>query len=249
MSLTSENLNQLALEPFSAGRAAGRLIFDFGVMASLLKPEVLQYPFLDFGAGTAWVSEFIARMGFKTVSFDIHGDLKACIEARLACDKRLDRDLMSFTHGDGHNMPFESNSFGHFLCYDTVHHMHDYRKVFSEFFRVLRPQGRGIFVEPGARHSTSPETISFVAEMKKQDPTWIERDVVLDEMDAIARESGFKNGITIVPIPHPLAFQTYSLDQWLAFREGDKLQRLRFTDQLAELGYWDRVVFFVDKSV
>ena len=38
-------------------------------------------------------------------------------------------------------------------------------------------------VEPGARHSTSPETIAFVEAQKKHDPNWIERDVVLEEID------------------------------------------------------------------
>jgi ubiquinone/menaquinone biosynthesis C-methylase UbiE len=54
-------------------------------------------------------------------------------------------------------MPFESGMFGHLLCYDTVHHMHDYPKVFAEFFRVLRPGGRGVFVEPGAAIAPRPK--------------------------------------------------------------------------------------------
>ena len=50
-------------------------------------------------------------------------------------------------------MPFESDTFGHLLCYDTLHHMHDYPKVFVEFFRVLREGGRGILSNPG--HGTA----------------------------------------------------------------------------------------------
>lgn len=34
---------------------------------------------------------------------------------------------------------------------------------------------------------------------------------------------------------------------WLWFGEGDALERLRLTDQLASLNYWDRVIFYVDK--
>lgn len=128
-------------EPFTAGRAAPRLLFDFGVMASLLKPSVLDQPVLDFGAGTGWVSEFVARMGLQTVAFDIHGDLQACLEGRAKADNRIDPGLMSFAHGDGHATLFEPGAFGHLLCYDTLHHMHDYPKVFAEFFRVLRGGG------------------------------------------------------------------------------------------------------------
>jgi SAM-dependent methyltransferase len=234
-------------EPFTSGRAAPRLLFDFGVMASLMKPSVLDQPVLDFGSGTGWVSEFGARMGLQMVAFDIHGDLQACLEGRAKADNRIDPTLMSFAHGDGHAMPFEPGAFGHLLCYDTLHHMHDYPKVFAEFFRVLQGGGRGIFVEPGARHSTSAETVAFVEAQKKHDPSWIERDVVLEEIDQIARAAGFTAGLCIVPMPHPLALQTYSMEAWSRFRDGDALERLRLTDQLASLNYWDRVIFYVDK--
>ena len=241
------SITPTATEPFSADRAAPRLLFDFAMMASLLKSSALEWPILDFGAGSGWVSEFCARMGLQTVAFDIHGDLQACLENRAQADCRIDWRLLSFAHGDGHAMPFESGVFGHLLCYDTLHHMHDYARVFSEFFRVLRGGGRGIFVEPGARHSTSPETIAFVEAQKKHDPTWIERDVVLEEIDQIARAAGFTSGLSIVPMPHPAALQVYSMKEWKRFRDGESLQRLRLTDQLASLNYWDRVIFYVDK--
>lgn len=237
------------IEPFNAGRATPRLLFDFGVMISLINETVINQHILDFGAGTGWISEFCVRMGLKTVAFDIHGNLKSCLENRLKADFRIDPLLLSYAHGDGHKMPFNSEVFGHILCYDTLHHMHDYVRVLSEFFRVLKKGGRGIFVEPGARHSSSPETIAFVKEQKKMDPDWIERDIVLEEIDEIAKSVGFKNGINIVPIPHPMALQTYSIERWLQFIKGDNEQRSLFTDQLASLNYWDRLVFYLDKTV
>lgn len=48
-------------------------------------------------------------------------------------------------------------------------------------------------------------------------------------------------------MPHPLAQLTYSMEEWRQFRDGDALQRLKLTDQLAEINYWDRVIFYVDK--
>jgi SAM-dependent methyltransferase len=239
--------NPALTEPFAVQRAAPRLLFDFAAMTCLLKASELEAPVLDFGAGSGWISEFCARLGLTTVAFDIHGDLENCLRMRAGADTRIDRRLLGFAHGDGHAMPFSTSTFGHLLCYDTLHHMHDFPKVFAEFHRVLRPGGRAIFVEPGARHSSSPETIAFVTEQKKHDPTWIERDIVLEEMDALARAAGFGAGITVVPLPHPLALQTYSLKEWSQFRKRDAIERRRFTDRLAQGNYWDRVIFYIDR--
>ena len=81
--------------------------------------------------------------------------------------------------------------------------MHTYPLVFEEFFRVLSPGGRAIFVEPGARHSQSKETIAFLESQKKLDPSWIERDVVLNDLDLIAKSAGFNSGVRVVPTPPP----------------------------------------------
>jgi len=248
VSRPSAPANGAITEPLIAGRSSGRLVFDFGVMASLLKPEVSGSPVLDFGAGTGWVSEFCVRMGMQVVAFDLDKGLKTCLEGRANADLRIDPSLLCFANGDGHHMPFAPDTFGHLLCYDTLHHMHDYPRVFSEFHRVLHKGGRAIFVEPGARHSSSPETVAFVEKYKKHDPDWIERDVVLEEIDRVARGVGFNEGVRIVPMPHPLALQIYSMDEWSQFRKGDAMQRARLADQLADLNYWDRIVFYVDKA-
>jgi SAM-dependent methyltransferase len=235
-------------EPFIAGREPGRLIFDLGVMLSLMDFKKLSEPVLDFGAGTGWISEFVSRSGFNTVSFDIHGDLEKLLNGRATLDLLIDDSKLSYAHGDGHHMPFDNSSFGHLLCYDTLHHMHDYDKVFEEFYRVLRPGGIGIFVEPGARHSSSAETIAFVEAQKLHDPDWIERDVILEEIDSIAKKSGFEYGICIVPVPHPLAFEKYRLSEFHDFQNNVGIKRQSYCDKLAGQNYWERTIFFVQKD-
>jgi SAM-dependent methyltransferase len=245
------NTEKAIIEPFGTGRSAARLLYDFAVMASLMNPAMADRPVLDFGAGSGWISEFCARMGLQVVAFDIHGDLQACLEGRVGADRRIDPGKLSYTHGDGHSMVFDAATFGHLLCYDTLHHMHDYPGVFTEFFRVLCPGGRAIFVEPGAHHSSSPETIAFLTEQKQHDPDWIERDVVLEEINSIALAAGFVRGIQVVPTPHPEDLQSFSLTEWTEFRSGSWLRRSsvreRFDDHLARINYFDRVIFYVDK--
>ena len=80
-------------EPFGVARNAARLMFDFGVMASLLNFEITDKPLLDFGAGTGWLSEFFARMNIRVVSFDTHNDLPTCISNRKNSDRRINQSI------------------------------------------------------------------------------------------------------------------------------------------------------------
>ncbi len=238
--------NPAITEPFGVPRSAARLLFDFSVMAACMNPPSSEAPVLDFGAGSGWITELLARMGRRVVAFDIHGDLEACLQHRIDADLRIRPELISFQHGDGHAMPFADRSFSHVFCYDTLHHMHDYARVFAEFARVLEPGGRAIFVEPGARHSSSPETIAFLEQQKVHDPSWIERDVVLEEIEAIALAAGL-TGLTILPMPHPEKLVPFRLREWQAYRAGDEAWRRELAERLAEINYNERVVFYCDR--
>ena len=234
-------------EPFGVARNAARLMFDFGVMAALLNYDLLQMPLLDFGAGTGWLSELFVRMDIETTSFDIHSDLAACISNRKNADRRIDGSIWDYAQGDGHSMPFQNDHFGHICTYDSFHHMHDYKRALAEMFRVLAPGGRAIFVEPGSRHSSSPETITFLESQKKIDPTWIERDVILEEIHEIALEVGFVDGVTVIPVPHPNALQGFPVESWAEFRKGNKKLLSTLTNYISQINYEERVIFYLEK--
>lgn len=203
-------------------------------------------PVLDFAAGSAWVTEFLVLMGFRATAFDIKDNLKEIRKKRINSNLRIKKKNFKYAQGDGHNMPFKSDSFGTILTFDSLHHMHDYDKVFSEFYRVIQESGRAIFVEPGARHSKSEETIKFLKTME-HDPTWIERDVVLDSINEIAKNAGFKNGIRIIPTQHPLALTEYNMEQWNIFKENKDNIRNDFCNKLFDINYNERVIFYVQK--
>ena len=64
------NITATVTEPFTAGIAAPRLLFDFSVMASLLKSDILELPILDFGAGTGRLSIPLAGKNFEVTAVD-----------------------------------------------------------------------------------------------------------------------------------------------------------------------------------
>src|SRR3954462_9035215 len=96
--------NPSLCEPFKNGRETGRLLHDLGAMISLLNPAMLSLPVLDFGAGTCWITESIAKMGIHVTAFDIHTDLAGCVRGRVAADARIDPSLIDYQTGDGHAM-------------------------------------------------------------------------------------------------------------------------------------------------
>jgi SAM-dependent methyltransferase len=243
----SEAFDPVLSEPFGVGRDAARLLFDFAVMLSAFADHE-NNRVLDFACGTGWISEFLCRAGFDVTGVDIDANAEAAFSKRLQADKRITPSRFRFQPADGHRLPFNDGMFGHLVCFDSLHHMADYRKVFSEMFRVLDRRGRAIFVEPGAKHSSSKPTRKFVQKYKKDDPTWLEKDVVLEEVFASATEVGFRDAKTL---PHLLPnMKVYGMEEWIGFvkaRKVDARLGIDYLADLATLNYDARVIFYLQK--
>ena len=201
---------------------------------------------LDFAAGTCWVTEFLNRCGYNVVAFDMDPGSGVALSLRAECDARLLRSGMHFTVGDGHQMPFADETFAHVCCFDSLHHMHDFPQVFREFYRILGKRGRIIFVEPGAKHSSSRETVEFMEKYKKDDPHWIERDVILEDVWQIGKDAGF-HSMTVRPVLLPELCE-YSIKDWLSFRNGSEALAQDYLTWLKSFNYDSRVVFFIELS-
>jgi hypothetical protein len=122
--------------------------------------------------------------------------------------------------------------------------MTDFRMIFSEMFRVLMRGGRAIFVEPGARHAESEETKEYIRKYKSDDPGWIERSILLDEINQLACEAGFLP-MRIRPFLQPIMVD-YSFHDWKHFSMNDEGQH-NYSQNFVSYNYEDRVMFYIDK--
>lgn len=124
-----------------------RLIHDFAAALACLGPAP-GARVLDLGAGSGWVSEWLARFNVQTVSVDIATNMLAIARTRLGPQAWI-------VAGDLERLPLGPASVDHALCLNALHHVPDTSVALRETFRVLRPGGRLVIGEPGRGHDAT----------------------------------------------------------------------------------------------
>jgi SAM-dependent methyltransferase len=246
MALSPQEL--LALNyPFggAAGRSQARLVFDFAIGLSAFDESLANRKVLDFACGTGWTSEWLNRFGYDVYAFDVDPAAIHMANLRPPLDPRIDPTRFHTTIGDGHTIGFPDGTFGHVFCFDSLHHMKDYQAVLREMHRVLLPGGRAIFIEPGSRHSTSPETIQFLKDHPFGD-WWLEKDVDLMQIWNLGREAGFPD-LWVKPFLLP-SLVNFPLTDWYHILD-NPVGIANYMRELRRFTYEDRVVFYLVKPV
>jgi len=148
---------------------------------------------LDLGAGACWVSEWLVRLGFRTVSLDIsYGTLE------IGKKRFLDSHIHgSFVAGDIEALPFMANTFDGIICLATLHHVPDIQKALEELHRVLRNSGSVVLIEPGEGHSQAP-----ASRVAMERFNILEQDILIDDIYKKGQEAGFKR-FWVVPFISP----------------------------------------------
>jgi len=163
------------------------------LLAFLAVAENLRVPqdarILDLGGGAGWVSELLAKFGYRPITLDLSSSL-----IRVGLDRFRRENLAArFTAGDMTALPIRTSSVDAVVVIDALHHVPDVSAVFREAYRVLVPGGQFLLAEPGEGHA---ETEKSREEMGTHGVC--EREIHLREAVAYGRRAGFDR-IRVIP--------------------------------------------------
>lgn len=180
--LTAKELKyhrNLPFETWEHRDSTARLLMDFALILDELGPYNSGQSILDVGAGGGWTSDWFSRAGLKVISVDISPHW-----IKLFKDRCPD---IPFIICDAEELPFRDSSFNFVSFYDALHHMPDREKVVRECYRVLKREGRAVFLEPGSKHA---ESVLTRKEMKRFGT--VEEDVNPFELKKLCKTVGFR---------------------------------------------------------
>lgn len=100
---------------------------------------------LDFGCGDGWASIKLAQNGHDVYGIDISQELIG--KARNAANLLRIPHRLHFEEMSGENLLFDNNFFDAVVGSAVLHHT-DIPLALKSIYRVLKPGGRGIFIEP-----------------------------------------------------------------------------------------------------
>ena len=178
-------------KPFTVGSHQENiwLLHSFLVVAeNLLAPR--HGMVLDLGGGAGWVSELLAKLGYKPVTLDISAPLISVGRERFQREGLQPR----FVAGDMTTLPFAAKTFEAVVVIDALHHVPDVPAVFREAHRVLVDGGQFLLAEPAEGHAESA-----ISRRERRDHGICEREIHLFEAARYGEAAGFD---TCSVIPH-----------------------------------------------
>lgn len=139
---------------------------------------------LDIGCGFGWGALLLAAVGRNTVvANDVRGTMTRVVDERTADLRARGFDFpISTLLGDVCTLDLPADSFDAVHSHQAIEHIHDLPKLFAVVRRILKPGGRGVFLNdsnalhpPTRRHALAmwprrdrdPE---YIAELKRERP-------------------------------------------------------------------------------
>jgi SAM-dependent methyltransferase len=182
-------------KPFSDTALAAKHLIDAGVLidAMRLTPHDVV---VELGAGTCWLSHMINRFGCRTISIDVSPTALALGRQLFERDPRTNWTLEpAFLAFDGRRLPVDDASCDRIVINDAFHHVPNQRELLREMHRVLRADGLLAMSEPGYGHGSAEQSVS------EAESGVLERELVLEDLAALAAAAGFADVTIVVASP------------------------------------------------
>ena len=143
---------------------------------------------VDFGCGTGWVSQSLALMGCRPIAVDV--SQRALDLGKTYTTNKYPEIAgeITYLHYDGLTIGLPDNSVDRVVCMDSFHHVPNQERVLAEFYRILAPDGRAIFCEPGPHHSRTRDSQNAMRAFGV-----IENDIIIEDIWRMAQAHGFKD--------------------------------------------------------
>jgi SAM-dependent methyltransferase len=235
MSLTSEQCRK----PFSNPGDAVHLSRHLGLVleaADLFRGARV----LDFGCATGWLTLGLAQMGCRAVGVDISPAALRLAEG-LRAARGAAAGKVEFLIYDGRRLPLPDASVDRIVCFDAFHHVRDQRATIAEFARVLKDGGRAAFMEPGPRHSRTPQSQAEMARFNV-----IENDVSMADIARFAADAGLDRPQMLVQFQRPFVVDGDEFNRW--DRDGVPLRFMWRMGRTLDAQLTDGQCFFVCKG-
>jgi 2-polyprenyl-6-hydroxyphenyl methylase / 3-demethylubiquinone-9 3-methyltransferase len=134
-----ENWYTATDDPVALLRAESRLTAPWIVSQISNKTTTSTTKILDLGCGAGFLSNELAKEGFKVTGFDLS-------QESLTVAKNHDSTkTVQYIQGNANLLPFEDASFDVICCMDFLEHVEDINPILKEVSRVLKPGGKFFF--------------------------------------------------------------------------------------------------------
>jgi ubiquinone/menaquinone biosynthesis C-methylase UbiE len=177
---------------------------------------------VDLGCGSGENSLLLARRGATLIGVDISESLLALAAQRLAMNGCADARVR-FVPASAHRLPIPDASVDVVLGIAVLHHL-DLDSTSNEVFRVLRPGGRAIFMEP-VRDSRLFRAVRKLIPYRAPDVSPFERPLTTPELRRFSSPFQMTNQrrfrlpfvslVHVVPMLRQSTKTAYRLDRWL----------------------------------
>jgi SAM-dependent methyltransferase len=186
-------------KPFSDPPWTGATLARFGQLLSALELRPGDRV-LDFGCGTGWSSEMLARMGMDVVAMDVSpAALDLARQSAAPRARQAAGNEPRFALYSGGRLDFPDGYFDAVVVFDAFHHLPNPQELLNEFCRVLAANCRLGMAEPGIGHADNPHTRS------EMETGVLEREIDLEQLHQGALAAGFRGLEVLVPGLHPHA--------------------------------------------